>query len=353
MNKNSKNNSSFYLPQLCQAETLLGIILLAELLVLVIILAEPIEQGFDWSRLALISLFVQWLVLLSTAVLCRLQPWLERLGSTAATLAIIALVLGLTATCSTAAQFIQQHYFGLHLSSETRLAFHARNLGIALIMLLIGLRFLFLQAESRRLQQARLQARLQALQARIQPHFLFNTLNSIASLISIDADKAEQAILDLSDLMRASLQQADNLSCWQQEKQLAERYLAIEKYRLAERLQVHWDTAQVPDQLPMPHLSLQPLLENAVLHGIEPSLDGGNIRINASYDNNRLQLTVSNPLPARTGRSHGMQLALDNIRLRLHSHFGSSAQLLTSSTETEFFTKISYPCTIKGPTGGA
>src|SRR5690606_22512844 len=143
---------------------------------------------------------------LSAAILCRLQPKLQRISTLSACLLIICLVLSLTAACSAAAQLIQQHYFGLQLSNESQLMFYARNLGIALIMLLIGLRVMYLQAESRRQQQAHLQTRLEALQARMQPHFLFNTLNSITSLISLDSDKAEQAILDLSDLLRASLQ---------------------------------------------------------------------------------------------------------------------------------------------------
>lgn len=342
-----------HLPQLCQGETLLGLILLAELLVLVLVLAEPIQQGFDWSRLALTSLFVQWVVLLSAAILCRLQPKLQRISTLSACLLIICLVLSLTAACSAAAQLIQQHYFGLQLSNESQLMFYARNLGIALIMLLIGLRVMYLQAESRRQQQAHLQTRLEALQARMQPHFLFNTLNSITSLISLDSDKAEQAILDLSDLLRASLQHGDRLSCWQQEQQLAMRYLAIEKYRFAERLQVQWHTDHIPGQLPMPHLCLQPLLENAVIHGIEPSINGGTIHIEASYQNGWFTLQISNPLPQQPSRRQGSQIALDNTRLRLKSQFSAQAQLTTECKATEFVTTISYPCSIEATASGA
>ncbi len=346
MSNSSKPKNSFYLPQLCQGETLLGLILLAELLVLVLVLAEPIHHSFDWTRLALTSLFVQWVVLLSAALLCRLHSRLQQLNTSSATLLVILLVLGLTALCSAVAQYIQLQYFGVRLSNEGQLVFYARNLAIALIMLLIGLRFLYLQAESRRQQQARLQARLESLQARIQPHFLFNTLNSIASLISIDSHKAEQAIIDLSDLMRASLKQGDKLSTWQQELLLAQRYLAIEQYRFDRRLQLDWQTENIPQQLPMPHLSLQPLLENAVVHGIEPSIEGGTISVSADYSNGWFELSITNPLPSHSRQRKGMQLALDNTRLRLHSHFGERAKLVTRGSDTEFTTTIRYPCQI-------
>lgn len=338
------SQANFFLPELCQAEALLGLVLLAELLVLVLVLAEPINQGFDWSRLALTSLFVQWVVLLTAAILCFLRPWLAHLKIVTASLITCIVVLLLTFLCSWATQYFNAEYLGIYLRAESLGVFYLRNSLISLIMSAIVLRFFYLQSESKRQQQAQLQARLEALQARIQPHFLFNTLNSIASLVAIDAEKAELAILDLSDLLRASLANHNGLSTWQQEVNLGQQYLSIENHRFGERMQLDWQIENVPPQLPIPHLTLQPLLENAVLHGIQPSVAGGTISVQASYQNNILQLKVSNPIPAQGSKHKGMQLALDNIQARLVSHFGHTAKLITSSKDAVFIAHISYPC---------
>lgn len=339
-------HTHFFLPELCQAETLLGLVLLAELLVLVLVLAEPINQSFDWSRLALTSLFVQWVVLLTAALLCFLRPWLAHLKTVSASIVTCILVMLLTYLCSFAAQYINAEYLGVHWHSESLGGFYLRNLLISLIMSAIMLRFFYLQSESKRQQQAHLHARLEALHARIQPHFLFNTLNSIASLIAIDTHKAEQAILDLSDLLRATLTDHAELSTWQQEVVLAQHYLDIEHHRFAERMQIDWRISKVPSQLPIPHLTLQPLIENAVLHGIQPSINGGTIVISAHYTHNKFHLTVSNPAPEKNSQHQGMQLALDNIQARLASHFGAEAKLTTARKNAEFIAYISYPCII-------
>lgn len=338
--------ANFFLPELCQAEALLGLVLLAELLVLVLVLAEPINQGFDWSRLALTSLFVQWVVLLTAALLCVLRPWLAHLKAVSASLITCLIVMLLTFLCSWATQYFNTEYLGIYLHSESLGLFYLRNLLISLIMSAIVLRFFYLQSESKRQQQAQLQARLEALQARIQPHFLFNTLNSIASLVAIDADKAELAILDLSDLLRASLANHNGLSTWQQEVSLGQQYLSIENHRFGERMQLDWQIENVPPQLPIPHLTLQPLLENAVLHGIQPSVAGGTISVQASYQHNTLQLKVSNPIPEQGSPHKGMRLALDNIQARLVSHFGPTAKLITIREGTVFIAHISYPCSL-------
>eukprot|EP01031_Cornospumella_fuschlensis_P016430 gene16430-20080_t len=141
------------------------------------------------------------------------------------------------------------------------------------------LRYFFLQSQWRRQQQAELRARIESLQARIRPHFLFNSLNSIASLVVIDPYKAEQAVLDLSDLFRASLAKPGTLVSWAEELELSKRYLSIEQYRLGERLQLDWQVDDVPDDLPIPQLTLQPLLENALIYGIQPRIEGGLVRV--------------------------------------------------------------------------
>lgn len=333
----------FFLPELCRAEALFGLVLLAELLVLVLVLAEPGIGTLDWSRLALVSFFVQWVVLLTVALLCPLRPWLMHLGSVGSSLLTCLLVVLVTLACTAAARQLESHYLGGMTDGLHDWRLYLKNGLISLIMSAIVVRVLYLQSESRRRQRAELQARLQALQARIRPHFLFNSLNSIASLTQIDANRAEQALLDLSELFRAVLAQEGSLSCWRQEAALARQYLSLEKYRLAERLQIQWQDSGVPDDLPIPHLTLQPLLENAILHGIQPSMEGGTITLSARVENGSFCLQLENPLPARPSLHRGTGTALDNVRMRLTTLFGPLATLTSHSNAGVFITRIQYP----------
>ncbi len=339
----TKTTDDFFVPELCQAEALLGLILLAELLVLVLVLAEPIQGGFDWMRLALTSLFVQWIVLLSAAGLCQARPYLSRLSAGAAILIICSLVLSLTLLCTAVAEHF---YTADNLSHEARVHLYLRHALICLIMCALLLRYYYLQGQWRLQQQAELQARLQALQARIHPHFLFNSLNSIASLIGSNPGKAEDAVLDLSDLFRASLAKPNSLSSWADELALAKQYLSIEQYRLGQRLHLVWQVDGVPSDVPMPHLTLQPLLENAVIYGIQPSIQGGTIEIVASYIQGVLKLQVSNPFMPSESKSNprGTRLALNNIEARLKVLFGSTARLSIQQQLDRYTTSLSYPC---------
>lgn len=342
-NNHTKTTDEFFIPELCQAEALLGLILLAELLVLVLVLAEPMLSGFDWMRLALTSLFVQWIVLLSAAALCRARPYLARLSASVAVLIVCTLVLCLTLLCTAIAEHF---YLAESLSAEARSYLYIRHALISLIMCALLLRYFYLQGQWRLQQQAELQARLQALQARIHPHFLFNSLNSIASLIDSSPDKAENAVLDLSDLFRASLAKPNSLSTWQDELALAKQYLSIEQYRLGKRLYVLWDVDAVPHDLPIPHLTLQPLLENAVIYGIQPSIQGGTIEITAQHIQGVLKLQVNNPFMPGESMSNprGTRLALNNIEARLKALFGPTARLSIQQQLDRYTTSLSYPC---------
>ncbi|MFF7707394.1 histidine kinase [Pseudomonas sp. NPDC007930] len=332
----------FFLPQLCEPQALLMLVLLAELLVLVLVLSEPMAVGFNWVRLALTSLFVQWIVLLSAALLCQARPWLARLhpGSAGALCCLIVVSLALAGTA------ITDHY---HLSGPGAVEGVYRYLRhglIAAIMSALLLRYFYLQSQWRRQQRAELQARLEALQARIKPHFLFNSLNSIASLIVMAPDKAEQAVLDLSSLFRASLRAPGTVVSWADEVALSKRYLSIEHYRLGERLQLQWRIDDVPDDVPIPQLTLQPLLENALIHGIAPRKEGGQVSIEAKYDGGVFVLSVSNPYDeaASAQVSGGTRQALANIEARLGALFGPGAGLTVERRDGRHSTCLRYPC---------
>ncbi|TBU76869.1 alginate O-acetyltransferase [Pseudomonas daroniae] len=348
MNRNRKTSpptaaDDFFVPELCQPEALLSTVLLAELLVLVLVLAEPMLPGFDWVRLALTSLFVQWIVLLASALLCRLRPLLARLQAMWAGAACCALVVGLTLGCTAVADYYD---LGGPLPHDGEVNLYLRHALISLIMSALLLRYFYLQSQWRRQEQAELRARIESLQARIRPHFLFNSLNSIASLVVTDSARAEQAVLDLSDLFRASLARPGSLVSWNEELELAQRYLSIEHYRLGERLQLQWEVDDVPADLPIPQLTLQPLLENALIYGIQPRIEGGLVQISANYIDGVFHLSVSNPYEdgGMPLASRGTHQALANIDARLAALFGSQANLSVERRDGRHYTRLRYPC---------
>lgn len=335
--------AEFFLPELCLPEALLVLVLLAELLVLVLVLSEPMQPGFNWVRLALTSLFVQWIVLLSAGVLCALRPLLALLRPSLAGVICSALVVLLTLACTAVTDYYE---LGGPLKFSGEANRYLRHALISLIMSGLLLRYFYLQSQWRKQQQAELQARIESLQARIRPHFLFNSLNSIASLVQIDPNKAEQAVLDLSDLFRASLAKPGSVVGWSDELELAKRYLSIEQYRLGERLQLDWQVAAVPDNVPIPQLTLQPLLENAVIYGTAPLIEGGLIKIEATYEHGFFTLWVSNPYDESNQQqpSRGTKQALVNIGARLTALFGPRASLSVERRDGRHFTCLRYPC---------
>lgn len=198
-----------------------------------------------------------------------------------------------------------------------------------------------------RLSPAWSEARLMALQARIQPHFLFNSLNSVLSLIRVDSRKAETMLEDLSDLYRHLLTDVRQLVPLSQELELARTYLHIEAIRFGERLRVNWVCQQVPDQALVPPLLLQPLLENAVRHGVEPQPQGALITIEVSGHDGLLDLRVGNPLPNApepgTAAVHGNHMALENLRERLELHYDAEASLVSECRDGQYQVRLRLP----------
>ncbi|KAF1054543.1 MAG: Sensor histidine kinase YpdA [Stenotrophomonas maltophilia] len=336
----------FFIPELCQPEALFSLVLLAELLVLVLVLAEPLTPSFNWVRLALASLFVQWNVLLSAAMLCRLRPLLARCPVWFAGLASCLLVMGLALACTAVADYFS---LGGPLSIKGEANLYLRHALIALIMSTLLLRYFYLQSQWRKQEQAELRARIESLQARIRPHFLFNSLNSlnsIASLIVLDPGKAEQAVLNLSDLFRASLARPGTLISWGEELELARRYLSIEQFRLGERLQMDWQVDGVPAGVPIPQLTLQPLLENSLIYGIQPRIEGGLVKVEADYREGVFELRVSNPYDESTQSlpTKGTKQALQNVAARLTALFGPKASLSVERRDGRHYTCLRYPC---------
>ncbi|HRD87090.1 MAG TPA: histidine kinase [Accumulibacter sp.] len=179
------------------------------------------------------------------------------------------------------------------------------------------------------LSPALIEARLQSLTARIRPHFLFNSLTAVISLIRLDPRRAETALEELAELFRALLRDPRQLVPIGDELALCRQYLDLEKLRLGERLQVEWSIGDPPADLLVPPLLLQPLLENAVYHGIEPAANGGTIRVGLLLRGDELHIDLANPSVAHAGHARGNHMALDNIRERLALYYDLEARLDT------------------------
>lgn len=189
------------------------------------------------------------------------------------------------------------------------------------------------------------EARLQVLQARIRPHFLFNSLNAVLSLMRSDPRRAEATIEDLADVYRALTRDPSEVVSLEQELELCRRYLAIESVRLRERLTVHWDVApNLGEQASLPRLLLQPLVENAILHGIEPSTQPGTLWISAQRRSSELVVSIRNTLPAEPiMRSVGRGMALQNIRERLSLVYDLAGSLQAGLVNGQFLVVLSIP----------
>jgi two-component system sensor histidine kinase AlgZ len=232
---------------------------------------------------------------------------------------------------------------------EWRESLLIRSLMISGIIGVLGIRYLILQKRSvvdGKLQQ---ESKLQALQSRIRPHFLFNSLNSVASLTRSDPTKAEAVLHDLADLFRVLLADARKLVPVTAEREISRQYLEVEKIRLGDRLQVKWNVSNIPRSAMMPALTLQPLLENAIYHGIEPRFAGGTIKIEMWGEGETLNIMISNPLPdvQKEMRSKGNKLAQENIRQRLATQFGSAASMQVIQEGGQYHVKVKMPI-IKG-----
>ncbi|HEY0634201.1 MAG TPA: histidine kinase [Gammaproteobacteria bacterium] len=341
---NSDKASDFFLPNFCERRMVFAVVVLAELFAFILTLAQASYASEPWLDLALISLFMQWTSLSGAAVLCLLRKWLERLEPVWAIVATYLLLL-LVIVAMTEAAFVVLGGTMFIPRAGNHLDFLLRNIAIGGIVSALALRYFYMQQQMRKRLQAEASARLDALHARIRPHFLFNSMNTIASLIGSHPEQAEEAVEDLSDLFRASLGKENHFLPLAEELYLTHRYLHIEGLRLGERLQVEWQIAYGVDTLLLPPLILQPLVENAVYHGIEPRPDGGTVIIGAAKSGDELQLWVSNPVVEAetiTPRS-GNRVALNNIRERLAAHYGEQATLTMSSGEERVVVRITLP----------
>jgi len=358
--RRTEPDSSFFLPDFCAGSMALAIVLIVELVAIVISLGRQAIHDNFWVDLACTSMFLLWVGLGCAMVLCRARPKLARMSVVHASLGALLLLIGVVGIVSEATFQLGSYLSGglaaeLEIFPEHHAAFVFRNIAIGFIVSSLALRYFYVSAEWKHTIELEARARIHALQARIRPHFLFNSMNTIAALTRSNPAVAEEAVQDLADLFRANLSDARQRISLREEFDVAKVYQRIEQLRLGARLQVNWRVDSLPMDAQLPSLILQPLLENAIYHGIERLPNGGQVDIEGSYDGVSIRLQVTNPLPVneRTAEHNGNKLALDNIAQRLELAWPEALQtagMNISQDNGQYIVQLRFPYTPRSHT---
>jgi two-component system, LytTR family, sensor histidine kinase AlgZ len=326
----NQNANTGALPNFRNLGILLRILVIVDGMCLAAALLKTTEPTVLMEELIEVSSFVQPILILSLLALAAANDWLHRLRYWHAITTVVVLELALTA----AVYYSGVYLFGISGGFARTMVFTLLITGV-----LIG----YFDLRGRALSPALTEARLQALQARIRPHFLFNSINAVLSLMRQEPRRAEQALEDLADLFRVLMADNRQLAPIASEVALAKQYLSIEQLRLGDRLCVEWDTAQMPADALIPPLVLQPLLENAVYHGIEPRSEPGTITILIRRAAEQMHLILRNPYRADGTHHAGNRMALANIRERLALHFDAEAGIKTVASRDTYEVRIVLP----------
>lgn len=325
------------------------VVIIGELLAFILTLAPLNMAQQRWNNLALISLFIQWNGLMCSGVLCLLRPFIKNYSQQfIAISSYLSVLLMLTVLSELTFYIMQQYAITDIISTTSHWEFLAHNLLIGGIIGALALRYFYIQHQWRLKIEAESCTKLQLLQARIRPHFLFNSMNSIASLTRTRPDVAERITEDLAELFRMILRDNHELITWSREKELSQRYIDIEKQRLGERLSIQWQTDTIPDNALIPALLIQPLLENAIFHGIEPEITGGSIIVSGELDSSQLKapqlkISIQNTNSKNLIHRQGNKMALSNIRERLHTHFPGNASITCHEKDDIYFAIVTMP----------
>ena len=338
------SESQAYLPDFCAAGTVFVIVLIAELIAILLTVTAHDTPGMFLIELSKTSLFVLWLALLGSAVMCVFRGRLETAGKTRAFVLSFLLLLALWVMLAEAAFQLTRVFGESAIIEDSHMGFLMRTSAISAIVLALAMRYLYVSSEWRRSIVLEAQARISALQALIRPHFLFNSMNTIASLTRSDPRQAEEAVEDLSDLLRANLGRSGDRTSLKAELEVAAIYQRIEKLRLGDRLTVRWDVGDLPMRALIPSLTIQPLLENAIYHGIELLPEGGEVTVSGRRDDKFLEITISNPVASGEARAKdGNKMAFANIRQRFELAYGNRATVDVEYGDTTYTVRLRFP----------
>lgn len=321
------------IPDFCGGGALLTQAFILQLVAVVLTLAGDARGDDAIGRLVMLTIYLQWIGVISAALLCWARAWLKVARPGVVFFVCWGMLVLLVLFMSDVGYMVvTEQRWTESLPSESRLEFIARHSVIAAIVSLGVLRYFWARHHWQQNIKAEGEARYQALNARIKPHFLFNSLNSVAELIHTRPKDAEELVVDLSELFRASLEKRGQLGTLAQELELCRAYLRIEQLRLSEKLRIEWDVPEAVLDWKLPMLVIQPLIENAVHHGVSRLTTQGLIRVTIREIGRRLVVEVENPVPRedvtpeKVGKS-GNHIALDNIAQRLSLIYGERARL--------------------------
>ncbi|NII11328.1 histidine kinase [Oleiagrimonas sp. C23AA] len=334
----AKREDAALLPDFCRLPVLFALLLVAGITVTVMLLAPGTR--LDFSGYSTAVLFAVWLALINAVLLCKSRPWLLRLPGLWPYL-VCWLGMVLVVAVASALVWWLDRALMMDLAPVAWAHFVLGNMAIAALIGAALLRYFYVLEQWRARLAAAAQAQVQALQARIRPHFLFNSMNTVAALVRVDAAAAERTIEDLADLFRAALS-SDDMGTVGDELVLIERYLGIEQWRLGERLHVERDLERLPRQHLLPRLLLQPLVENAVHHGVQPRLAGGCVRMRGGDDDGMLWFAIDNPLPdgpTEPGLGHG----LESVRQRMRHYYGGRGHMQAGREHGRFCVTLRWP----------
>lgn len=336
-------NHQAYLPDFCAAGTVLILLLVAELVAIVLTLAAY-EPGTFLTELSKMSMYLMWLALPGNAILCLIRPWAEKQGNTQAFVICFIVMVLMSLMLAEISFQLTSIFAEAVIINDTHAGFLLRTFAIGTIIIALAMRYLYISSEWRRTTMLEAQSRISALQAMIRPHFLFNSMNTIASLTRSNPQLAEEAVEDLADLMRANLNAQKNRTTLKEELEVAAIYQRIEKLRLGDRLRVSWDVADLPMRALIPSLTIQPLLENAIYHGIELLPDGGEVKVVGKKVDDNLEIRITNPLAADQRRQKsGNKMAVSNIRQRFELAYGNNATVEFKESEHEYSVLLIFP----------
>jgi two-component system, LytTR family, sensor histidine kinase AlgZ len=332
-----QNQPTITLPDFCNLGVMLRTLILVNLMCLGGALAKSAELVGIWHEILNNSLLLQPALLISLGAMCGLKRVWQKFDYRTSIMLVFLLELLIVSAML---------YFFAPLLSEKEAANPLRYW--LLTVLMTGAVLLYFNMRNRALSPALTEARLQALQARIRPHFLFNSINAVLSLVRKEPQRAERALEDMADLFRVLMADNKQLTRLEDEVKLCRQYLNLEQLRLGERLQIAWHVEKMPGDAMVPPLILQPLLENAVYHGIEPLSEPGEINLNI-YRNkdNQVIIVLRNPYSQEGSHHTGNKMAMGNIRERLSLHFDAEASLKTQITGNSYQATITLPYTMQ------
>ncbi|MES1929883.1 sensory transduction protein kinase AlgZ [Salinisphaera dokdonensis CL-ES53] len=333
-----------FLPDFCTGARVLRVLVVCEAVAVVLALGGSLTAVLP-ERFLLLSIYLQWIGICSAAALCLIKRYASRLSARGVALLAYLTLLAVTFAI-TEITYVAGRYsgFALLLEDASHDGFVARSVGISAVVAALALRYFWLRSAWQSQAEAEMRARLEALQARIEPHFLFNSLNSVAALIAVRPDEAENALEDLAVLLRARLatNTPANVSL-DEEMAMVDAYVRIESLRMGERLTFDVRIDEDARACQLPALSLQPLVENAIGHGVARLPDGGTVVLQASRERDTLVLQVVNPLAGDAPPVPGNRQALVNIRHRLALRYGDVAELRVTAEESRFTVDMIVP----------